>query len=78
MEELNKVIYNETPVGARYYALRHNTSNCGKKYSKLIKADRSPSPKYIFGVAPKLTPSVGHNERRQRILDERKANERRN
>jgi len=74
----DKPTYVETPVGAGYYALRHTTAKSGIKYTKLVKADRSPGPKYTFGMAPKLVPSVGHNARRQQILDKRKTNERGN
>jgi len=75
MKKLNKVIYSETLIGAGYCALRHNTSKSGKKYTKLVKADRSSTPKYVFGMTPKLAPSVGHNTRRQQILDKRKTND---
>lgn len=36
--------YNETPIGAGYYAVRHMTSKSGNCYQKLVKADRSPAP----------------------------------
>jgi len=75
MGELEQKMYSETPVGAGYYALRENTSKCGKKYTKLVKANRSPEPAYgVLNTPPKLTPSVGHNQRRQKILDKRKTN----
>ena len=62
-EWINKYKSIETTVGAGYYALRKT-----KYGSKLVKADRSPSGAVL---ASRRVPSVGHNPRRQRILDRR-------
>jgi len=68
MENENTIMYNETKVGAGYYALRKTKSKSGRTYTKLVKADRSPLLKVRVSG---LEPSVGHNERRQRILNKR-------
>ena len=66
----NRYAGRETPVGAGYYAFRENTSRSGRKYTKLVKGDRSPTIK-LYG---KGVPLTGHNERRQRLLDKRRKN----
>ena len=53
-------IHKETPIGAGFYALRHNTSKAGVYYSRLVKADRSPSPRFFV---EKRTPLVGKRTR---------------
>jgi len=66
--------YDEVPVGAGYYAFRRTVSKAGKGYTKLVKRDRSPSGTIHVMIrrgGVKLTPSVGHNARRQHILDKR-------
>lgn len=63
----NKVNYKTKPVGASYYALRLNKSKAGLSYTKLVKADRSN----LSGKYPYIEPSVGHNSRRQAILNKR-------
>lgn len=65
----NKVNHKTKPVGAGYYALHLNKSKAGLSYTKLVKADRSD----FSGKYPYIEPSVGHNPRRQAILDKRKA-----
>jgi len=65
----NRYKHLETLVGAGYYALRANTSKAGRLYTKLVKADRSPSNFVHYEGTRK--PSVGHNARRQRILNKR-------
>ena len=65
-EWINRYKSIETTVGAGYYALRKT-----KYGSKLVKADRSPSGTILARVRNKRVPSVGHNPRRQRILDRR-------
>lgn len=66
--------FEEVPVGAGYWAFRRTKAASGKAYTKLVKRDRSPSGTIQVvmgrGGAP-LTPSVGHNARRQRILAKR-------
>ena len=65
--------FDEVPVGAGYYAFRRTISKANKGYTKLVKRDRSPSGKVWSRIlGGKRTPSVGHNARRQRILDKRK------
>jgi len=60
----------ETPIGAGFYALRENTSASGSKYTKLVTRFRGPG-NHIDHT--KVTqPSIGHNARRQIILDKRK------
>ena len=54
----------ETPVGAGYWALRKT-----KHGSKLVKRDRGPGNHVPFSGVRE--PSVGHNPRRQAILDKR-------
>ena len=58
----------EKVVGCGYYALRKT-----KYGTKLVRSDRSPSSKALFDT--KRQPSVGHNDRRQSILNKRKVNE---
>jgi len=67
----NRYKHLETLVGAGYYALRANTSKAGRLYTKLVKADRSPSNHIDRSMI--TTPSIGHNARRQHILDRRGA-----
>ena len=64
--------FEEVPVGAGYYALRRTKSKGNKGYTKLVQRDRSPSGTIHVMIrrgGVKLTPSVGHNARRQHILD---------
>ena len=63
--------YDEVPVGAGYWALRRTIAASGKAYTKLVKRDRSPSGTVMALSMSKRVPSVGHNARRQRILDKR-------
>lgn len=56
----------EKVVGGGYYALRKT-----KYGSKLVKADRGPG-NHVFFTGTR-EPSVGHNPRRQAILDKRAA-----
>lgn len=47
--------YDEQPCGAGYYALRTTTSQGGRTYTKLVKADRSPAPlRKLLGLKPIL------------------------
>jgi len=63
--------FDEVPVGAGYYAFRRTISKTGKGYTKLVKRDRSPVGTIWARMPVKRTPSVGHNARRQRILNKR-------
>ena len=65
-EWVNRYKEIETKVGAGFYALRRT-----KYGSKLVKADRSPSETISARVAGKRVPSIGHNPRKQRILNRR-------
>ena len=64
-EWVNRYKNIEKTVGAGYYALRNT-----KYGSKLVKADRSPSGTYKSFINNRV-PSVGHNSRRQNILNKR-------
>ena len=55
-----KISHKETRVGAGYYALRKTVSAAGKVYTKLVKADRSNTPKVFNMIGqPKRVPSRG-------------------
>jgi len=43
---VNRYAHLERKVGGGFYALRENRSASGKVYTKLVKADRSPTTRY--------------------------------
>lgn len=59
-EFMHTNIHTETPVGAGFYAFRHTVSAGKTAYTKLVKADRSPAPRYKL---EKGIPSVGKRTR---------------
>jgi len=66
--------FEEVPVGAGFWAFRRTIAASGKAYTKLVKRDRSPSGTIHVVLTRgdvKLKPSVGHNPRRQKIIDKR-------
>jgi len=68
--------YEEVPVGAGFWAFRRTIAKSGKGYTKLVKRDRSPSGTIhvlLNRRGVKLSPSVGHNSRRAKILAKRMA-----
>ena len=63
---INRYAHLEHKVGGGYYALRKTRLG-----SKLVVADRSPDTNVPYQYRE---PSIGHNSRRQRILNKRRIN----